>query len=263
MQLKFYKYQGAGNDFVLIDNRKNTFKKDTKTISFLCNRRFGIGADGLILLEKDERSSVDFKMIYYNSDGNESTMCGNGGRCIVAFAQHLGIISAQTTFSAIDGLHQASINLYGEVRLQMQNVSEIKIYQDHSFFLDTGSPHHVEFVAAVNDVDVFQKGKSIRESQLYGKAGTNVNFAEIKENSIRIRTYERGVENETLACGTGVTAVAIAAHKSGKLKNNEIPVQAKGGDLKVDFKVNSETHSYENIFLTGPAKMAFKGDILC
>ncbi len=257
MKLTFYKYQGTGNDFVVIDNRNLIFpKEDGKLVSFLCDRRFGVGADGLILLENDDE--CDFKMAYYNSDGNTSTMCGNGGRCMVAFAKHLGIIDRKSIFKAIDGPHNATIE-DGIVSLQMGNVSEIKI-RPNSFFLDTGSPHHVQMVDDLEGFDVVKEGKKLRYG-LYGEKGSNINFVtQFAEASFAMRTYERGVENETLSCGTGVTAVAIAMHSAAKTGQNEITVVTQGGELKVRFDKEGE---YRNIFLIGPAELVYKGEIEC
>lgn len=252
--MKFYKYQGTGNDFVMIDNRDNSFPKhDNQLVAKLCDRRFGIGADGLILLEND--TETDFRMVYYNSDGNESSMCGNGGRCIVAFAKKLGIIENQTTFIATDGLHFATID--GDVvSLQMKDVEEVKVNENY-VFLDTGSPHHVEFVEDLSHFDVKNHGSKIRYSDLYGKAGSNVNFVkQIGEDTFQIRTYERGVEDETLSCGTGATAVAIAMYEIGKALSNEISIQVQGGALSVAFEKNSK---YNSVFLKGPAQFVFEG----
>lgn len=257
MQITFYKYQGTGNDFVMIDNRDLSFpKQDTELINKLCDRRFGVGADGLILLENDD--NLDFKMVYYNADGNESTMCGNGGRCLVAFANFLGVIKDKAVFNAVDGLHNATIN--GDiVSLQMIDVVEVKEKENYSF-LDTGSPHHVQLVPNVKDFDVFTEGKKIRYG-LYGAAGSNVNFVTKNNEGYEVRTYERGVEDETLSCGTGVTAVALAMHKSGNTSATKIPIKAMGGNLEISFTV--EEDGYKNIFLTGPAKQVFKGEIIC
>jgi diaminopimelate epimerase len=202
MLLDFYKYQGTGNDFVMIDNRSLFFpKEDVALIERLCDRRFGIGADGLILLEND--SDTDFRMVYYNSDGNESSMCGNGGRCLVAFAKQLNVIDNATTFIATDGLHHATVAEDGLVSLQMIDVNELKITPEFSF-LNTGSPHHVQIVDDLEHYNVKENGAAIRYSDLYGKAGSNVNFvSQINEDTFAVRTYERGVEDETLACGTG------------------------------------------------------------
>ncbi|WP_282116495.1 diaminopimelate epimerase [Cellulophaga baltica] len=256
MKLTFYKFQGTGNDFVMVDNRQNIFdKENTERIAFLCDRRFGIGADGLILLENEK--DLDFKMVYFNSDGNESTMCGNGGRCLVAFAKHLGIIIDSASFNAIDGLHKASIK-EGLVSLQMKDVEEIK-EKPNAVFLDTGSPHHVQMVTGLEDYQVKKEGARLRYG-VYGEKGSNINFVEqIDATSFSVRTYERGVEDETLSCGTGVTAAAIAMHKTGKTTNSEVFIKALGGDLNIKFEVNDKV--YSNVFLTGPAKFVFKGEI--
>lgn len=258
MNIHFYKYQGTGNDFVMIDNRQDTFPKyDTKLITYLCDRRFGIGADGLILLE--QHATLDFKMVYFNSDGNESSMCGNGGRCLVAFAKKMNVISEQATFEAIDGLHFATINEDGIVSLQMSDVEQIKVKNKYTF-LDTGSPHHVVLVEDLQNFDVKKEGAKIRYSDLYGNAGTNVNFVkQIENDTFSVRTYERGVEDETLSCGTGVTAVAIAMYKTGKSLSKEINLNVEGGKLKVKFEV--ENDKFTNIFLTGPATFVFEATI--
>jgi diaminopimelate epimerase len=256
MTIQFFKYQGTGNDFIMIDNRQEVFSKNnTKLIKQLCDRRFGIGADGLILLENDKIS--DFKMVYYNSDGNESSMCGNGGRCIVAFAKQLNVIENETTFIAVDGEHYAKISVDGIVSLQMKNVDEIKMASDY-VFLNTGSPHHITLVEDVKSVPVKEIGSQIRYSDLYGKPGSNVNFVEaISDSLFAVRTYERGVEDETLSCGTGVTAAAIAMNAIGKTTSNEISLLVEGGELKVTFK--KEGKNYTDVFLIGPATFVFKG----
>lgn len=259
MKLHFFKYQGTGNDFVMIDNRQNIFnKKDTKRIAFLCDRRFGIGADGLILLEHHD--TLDFKMVYYNSDGNESSMCGNGGRCITAFAKYLGIIKNEADFEAIDGKHQSSIE--GDiVKLQMQDVKAVENYKSH-VFLNTGSPHHVQMEANLKGLDIKAVGSKIRYGKPYNQAGSNVNFVnKIKNDIFAVRTYERGVEGETLSCGTGVTAVALAMHFTGETKKNLVTLQTLGGDLKVSFEKHLE--GYKNIWLIGPAIQVYKGEIEC
>lgn len=260
MNMTFAKYQGTGNDFVMIDNRQNNFPKNNHTlIEKLCNRRFGIGADGLILLENDVET--DFKMVYYNSDGNESSMCGNGGRCLVAYAKSVGLIEEVTTFLAVDGLHHATILDNGLVSLQMKNVSNVKIADDY-VFLNTGSPHHVLMVDNLENYDVKTSGAAIRYSDLYGKEGSNVNFVEqISENHFALRTYERGVEDETLSCGTGATAAAIAMNVLGKTKEHHIYIDVEGGKLEVSFV--KEGNSYTNVFLKGPATFVFEGEIDC
>ena len=258
MLLTFYKYQGTGNDFIMVDNRLNSFpKENTQLIEQLCDRRFGIGADGLILLEN--HTTYGFKMVYFNSDGNESSMCGNGGRCLVAFAKQLGIIEATAEFEAVDGYHFAKIIGDDLVSLQMKDVDRIAVHQDYSF-LNTGSPHHVQLVSDLKNLDVKTEGAKIRYSDLYGKAGSNINFVNQIENDIfAVRTYERGVEDETLSCGTGATAVAIAMHHVGKTKNNSVDLQVEGGKLSVQFKENNGV--YSDVFLVGPATFVFEGTI--
>lgn len=258
MQLKFYKYQGTGNDFVMIDNRQNFFpKNDTKLIERLCDRRFGIGADGLILLEND--NSTDFRMVYYNSDGNESSMCGNGGRCLVAFAKSLNVINNEATFIATDGLHHATIDENEIVSLQMKDVDEVKIDSEY-VFLNTGSPHHVTLVNDLEHCNVKENGAEVRYSDLYGNAGSNVNFVnQISDNHFRLRTYERGVEDETLSCGTGATATAIAMNVIGKTNSNSIDINVEGGKLKVTFEKTDK--GFEKVFLIGPATFVFEGEI--
>ncbi len=257
MKIEFYKYQGTGNDFIMIDNRSEYFpKRNIKAIKSLCDRRFGIGADGLILLEED--SETDFRMVYYNADGNQSSMCGNGGRCIVAFANKLGIINDVATFIATDGLHHASKHHENEVSLQMKNVSDIKIADDY-VFLNTGSPHHVTFTEDLKNHQVKENGATIRYSDLYGKAGSNVNFVDqISNSEFSIRTYERGVEDETLSCGTGATAVAIAMHRIGKTNKSGVLINVEGGKLRVSFEEKNGV--YKNVFLTGLAEFVFSGE---
>ena len=259
MKLSFYKYQGTGNDFVLIDNRQHIFSKnDTKLVRQLCDRKFGIGADGLILLENDD--THDFKMVYYNSDGNESTMCGNGGRCIVAFANFLGVINSETTFIAIDGTHYATIE-NDVVNLRMQDVSEIETHAHH-VFLDTGSPHHVTFSENISQIDIKKEGAAIRYGAPYFEEGANVNFVKkLSDAEFKVRTYERGVEDETLSCGTGVTAVALAMHHLKETASNHVVLQVEGGTLEVSFE--RDATSYKNIFLKGKATQVFKGEISC
>lgn len=258
MQTEFYKYQGTGNDFVMIDNRTNFFPKDNvKLIEQLCDRRFGIGADGLILLEND--TDTDFRMVYYNSDGNQSSMCGNGGRCLVAFAKNLEIIENQTVFIATDGLHHATLSDDGIVSLQMKSVDAVKTTSEY-VFLDTGSPHHVQMVSDLAHFNIKDIGAKIRYSDLYGKAGSNVNFVEqLSEDTFAIRTYERGVEDETLSCGTGATATAIAMNSIGKTHSNSIHLHVQGGELEVSFE--KKDGKFTDVFLKGPAKFVFKGTI--
>ena len=258
MELEFYKYQGTGNDFVMIDNRSNTFpKENTQLVAHLCDRRFGIGADGLILLDND--ATTDFRMVYYNSAGNLSSMCGNGGRCLVAFAKKLNVIQNETTFMATDGLHYATVGADGIVSLQMIDVAEIKNTPDYSF-LNTGSPHHVQLVTDLEHYNVKENGAAIRYGDLYGQQGSNINFVKkIDDATFSLRTYERGVEDETLACGTGATAVAIAMNATRQTDLNTIHLNVEGGKLAVSFDI--EDGKYTNVFLKGPAEFVFKGTI--
>lgn len=260
MELTFYKYQGTGNDFVMVDNRQNILpKNNTKLIKSLCDRKFGIGADGLILLEEPDNSLDDFKMVYFNADGRESSMCGNGGRCIVAFAKFLGIVKDKANFTAIDGFHEATIE-NDLVGLRMMNVEEVE-EKDDAIFLNTGSPHHVIFTKEVAAVDLKKVGAAIRYSEEYKDiGGTNVNFVEpVDKATFKVRTYERGVEDETLSCGTGVTAVALAAFATGKIDSHSVHLETMGGLLSVSF--DPKENHFENIWLTGPAKQVFKGII--
>ena len=257
MQQTFYKYQGTGNDFVMIDNRQHVFdKNNTERVKFLCDRRFGIGADGLILLE--DHPEYDFKMVYFNADGNESSMCGNGGRCLVAFAKQLGVISNKAVFEATDGVHHASID--GEiVKLQMLDVDTIEKHENH-VFLNTGSPHHVQFEIQIEDFDIKSKGATIRYGEPYNTAGSNVNFVKKQsDTTFRVRTYERGVEGETLSCGTGVTAVAIAMHYIGETQEKHVILNVEGGELEVCFDFENDT--YNNVWLIGSATFVYKGSI--
>lgn len=258
MQLEFYKYQGTGNDFVMIDNRSNFFPiENTQLIAHLCDRRFGIGGDGLILLENDTKT--DFKMVYYNSDGNQSSMCGNGGRCLVAFAKKLNVIQNSATFIATDGLHHATIADDGLVSLQMINVGEVKVSSDH-VFLNTGSPHHVQLVDDLENYNIKENGAAIRYGDLYGQAGSNINFVkQIDDATFSLRTYERGVEDETLSCGTGATAVAIAMNVLGKTNASSIDLNVEGGKLVVSF--DKKEGQFTNVVLKGPAEFVFKGTI--
>jgi diaminopimelate epimerase len=254
MPFEFYKYQGTGNDFILIDNRTLHFpKNDSILVAHLCDRKFGVGADGLILL--DPHSDLDFKMVYYNSDGNLSSMCGNGGRCLVHFAKYLGIIENSAQFEAADGIHKAKVE-NEMISLGMNSVHGLIVNEDH-IFLNTGSPHHVQMVDEILLYDVFKEGKKIRNER-YGVEGANVNFVKpLTSDTFHVRTYERGVENETLSCGTGVTAVAIAMYETGRTQSLDIKLQTPGGKLTVSFE-KTLTH-YENVQLIGPAVQVFKG----
>jgi diaminopimelate epimerase len=258
MRIEFYKYQGTGNDFVMIDNRSTFFpKENVQLIARLCDRRFGIGGDGLILLEND--SDTDFKMVYYNSDGNQSSMCGNGGRCLVAFAKKLNVIKDSCTFIATDGLHHATINENGLVSLQMIDVSNVKTTPEYTF-LNTGSPHHVQMVEDLENYNIKDNGAAIRYGALYGKEGSNINFVkQIDDDTFSLRTYERGVEDETLSCGTGATATAIAMNATGKTNSTSINLNVEGGKLEVSF--DKKDNEFTNVFLIGPAEFVFKGEI--
>jgi diaminopimelate epimerase len=258
MNVKFHKYQGAGNDFILLNNRYNSYTALSESqIKLLCDRHFGIGADGLMLLE--DLKGHDFKMVYFNSDGRQSTMCGNGGRCIVRFAQDLKIINASTNFLAIDGPHDAKIEENGIVSLKMIDVHyEFKDGAD--YILNTGSPHYVVFADSVSKIDIVEEARAIRYSEPYKEHGINVNFVKINDaQSIEIRTYERGVENETLSCGTGVVAASLAFALKENLNSGRIHVAAKGGKLFVDFK--RDGNSFTDIWLNGPAVKVFEGSI--
>ncbi|RYD96729.1 MAG: diaminopimelate epimerase [Sphingobacteriales bacterium] len=256
MKINFFKYQGAGNDFVIIDNRSGNIRLTTAQVNFLCDRRFGIGADGLMLVAQAE--GYDYRMVYFNADGHESTMCGNGGRCMAAFTYHAGLAGTEQFFTAVDGAHKANILSGDLVSLEMQDVTHITIEEDATI-LNTGSPHFVQFVADVAAIDVYKEGKAIRNRDQFQPKGINVNFVMATPSGLKIRTYERGVEAETLACGTGVTAAAIAsaADKTGKLI---IPVEAMGGMLEVSFE-KKDAQQATNIWLKGPAKMVFSGTI--
>lgn len=254
-KITFYKYQGTGNDFIIIDNRNSIYQPTTELSKRLCDRKFGIGADGLICLQPSEK--YDFEMLYFNSDGNESTMCGNGGRCLTAFAKKIGVIENKAFFNAIDGEHEAIIQPNGWVELKMQDVKNISI-QNECYILNTGSPHFIRFVEKMTEVDVNRSGAAIRYSEPFKQEGINVNFVEEAEQTIKVATYERGVEGETLSCGTGVTAAAIAFN----LKNNtasEIFVETKGGNLSV--KMEKVGEAFRNVWLCGPATFVFKGEV--
>lgn len=256
MKFTFYKYQGTGNDFVIIDNRDKKISLSKDEIKQICNRRFGVGADGLMLLEN--HSELDFNMTYFNSDGNESTMCGNGGRCLVAFAKQLKIIKDSTNFNSIDGAHKAKINTNETISLEMQNVTTVN-QVNKNYFLNTGSPHYVTFKENIKDIDVYNRGKEIRNSAEFAPGGTNVNFVELIDDKLFVRTYERGVEDETYSCGTGVTASAISACLHFDTDKNSYDIITKGGNLNVKFE-KQNSNSFKNIWLTGPATFVFKGE---
>ena len=256
MKIVFYKYQGTGNDFIIIDNRNNSLSLTTAQVKKMCDRRFGIGADGLMLL--DAAPGYDFKMVYYNADGKESTMCGNGGRCLVKFAHHSGIKKSKYLFIAVDGVHEATVEDNGWVYLKMKNVKGIEKHFADAI-LDTGSPHYVKNIDNLATYDVVRYGKEIRNSESFKKNGINVNFVEQQDRSIFVRTFERGVEDETLSCGTGVTAAALVyAHNDNGF--NRVEIKTLGGNLAVEFDKRSDD-TFENVWLCGPADFVFKGDI--
>ncbi|TAD96882.1 MAG: diaminopimelate epimerase [Bacteroidetes bacterium] len=256
MKIHFQKYQGTGNDFVMIDDRNETFDlQNENLIAKLCDRKFGIGADGLILLRHDPNS--DFRMIYFNSDGKPSSFCGNGGRCTVKFAESVGMFQGKTKFLANDGMHEAYLQ-DSQIFLKMADVKQIEI-QTNDFFLNTGSPHNIIFVENIENFDVFSEGQKIRYSPRFEKEGSNINFVEKNKDHIFVRTYERGVEDETLSCGTGVTAAALATALQFKTAS-PVHIQTLGGNLRVAFKQVSQQH-FEDIYLIGAAQKVFEGSI--
>ena len=260
MEYQFWKYQGTGNDFIFFDGRKDVSKiKGNKAlIEKLCDRRFGIGADGLIILEEDHKT--DFRMVYYNSDGGESTMCGNGGRCSIAFAKKMGFSGNKTFFEAIDGEHTGSINEDFWVELGMIDVLEIEAISENTFVMNTGSPHYIYFSQENEEIDIVKFGKSIRYNDRFKNEGINVNVVKIAKSGIEVKTYERGVEDETYSCGTGVTACAIAFNEyMPNEERNSVNILTKGGELAVKFK--KEEGGYRNITLCGPAIKVFEGKI--
>jgi diaminopimelate epimerase len=253
--IKFYKYQATGNDFVMIDDRDLSFPAhNTAYIERLCHRRFGIGADGLILLRN--HATCDFEMVYHNSDGKIGSMCGNGGRSTVQFAHDLGIFKTKTTFMAVDGLHEAHLE-NDWVHLKMIDVNAIEKNDLNNFYMNTGSPHYVEWVQGIHDYDVFERGRAIRYNDRFKAVGTNVNFIEKENHVLQVRTYERGVEDETYSCGTGVTASAITASYFDM--HSPIQINTKGGQLAVSFDKQADT--FTNIYLMGPAVKVFEGFI--
>lgn len=257
MNIHFYKYQGTGNDFIMLDARDSWFPAlSNKQIASLCDRRFGIGADGLVLIRSHSR--FDFTMSYFNSDGHEGTMCGNAGRCAVAFAKKIGIIINHSKFESSDGIHEGWIQ-EDLVSLTMQPVKKVKFSDDH-YELNTGSPHYVKFVKNIEKTDVKQKGAAIRYSGAFGKKGINVNFVSHFKDGIFVRTYERGVEDETLSCGTGMVASAICAATRSKTDKKSFAVYTQGGKLRIYFHRSGNQH-FEDIILEGPANFVFEGNI--
>jgi diaminopimelate epimerase len=262
VKIHFHKYQATGNDFVLIDNRTSGYSFTNEQIEKICDRRFGVGADGLMLIEK--HPSLDFNLVYYNSDGSQS-LCGNGSRAAVVMAATLGLLNITTKFNAYDGAHEAELLNTGIVRLKMNDVNIVRKSGDE-YFINTGSPHHLRFVKDLSSYPVVEEGRKIRYSENYKPAGTNANFIQLLDkNTIAVRTYERGVEDETYSCGTGVTAAALAASLHGY--TSPIHIKVKGGELSVEFKARHSGPSgslpvtFHDVFLIGPAKMVFEGDL--
>lgn len=258
MVIDFQKYEGAGNDFILVDDRNLKFpREDNNLVRHLCDRRFGIGADGLMLLQNQE--GYDFRMVYFNSDGREGSMCGNGGRCIASFAGKLGLAQQSMKFLAVDGEHEAETCEGNLVNLKMSDVETIET-REEAYFLNTGSPHYVKFVTGLAQIDVYNEGRNIRYNDRFRREGTNVNFVEDMGDYLYIRTYERGVENETLACGTGVVASVICrAFRNQVSGSYTVPVKAAGGNLNV--RLEKKDNLYTQIWLKGPATYVFSGVI--
>ncbi|MFT4094385.1 MAG: diaminopimelate epimerase [Niabella sp.] len=256
--MHFYKYQGTGNDFVIVDNRAVNHSALTKDIIHkMCDRRFGIGADGFMLL--NNKPGYDFEMVYYNADGREGTMCGNGGRCIVRFAYDIGIHKRSFKFLAVDGEHLAVVGDDNLISLKMSDVSSIETHWDHSV-LNTGSPHYVKKVSGLSALDVYKEGRSIRYSKEYRHEGININFVEPVNNTLlKVRTYERGVEDETFSCGTGVTAAALVFYHNAN-GFNSVDIEVIGGRLNVCYTRHAD-NSYSDIWLKGPAKKVYEGNI--
>jgi len=256
MEIQFSKYQGTGNDFVIIDNRDGKIALSNAQIAFLCDRKFGVGSDGLMLL--GTASGYDFSMDYYNADGTEGTMCGNGGRCLVQYAHDHGIVKENYHFIAIDGPHEAKIESNGWIHLKMSDVNTVETGEGF-FVTNTGSPHYVQLVKDIKQFDVFAKGKAIRYNERFKTEGVNVNFIEFQQDHLFVRTYERGVENETYSCGTGVTAAAITTHLN-KTGAHRVAIQTLGGELAVSFNNQGGGH-FNHIWLQGPATFVYKGNI--
>jgi diaminopimelate epimerase len=254
MNVKFFKYQATGNDFILVDDREDSFPDRLEVVEFMCDRKFGIGSDGLILIRNSDE--FDFEMVFYNPDGSQS-LCGNGSRCAVRFAEKLGLVSGKCRFLAYDGPHEAELLSGQHVRLGMSDVQNVSQMND-GMFVDTGSPHLIRYVQEIDQVDVYGRGREIRYNNTFREKGVNINFVQLEEDGIKVRTYERGVENETLSCGTGVTAAAIATAIKGR--PSPVKVSTRGGTLEVSFeKVENEVYSH--VFLTGPAQEVYSGTI--
>jgi diaminopimelate epimerase len=256
MEIQFSKYQGTGNDFVIIDNRDGSITLSNAQIAFLCDRRFGVGSDGLIVL--GTAAGYDFLMAYYNADGTEGSMCGNGARCLVQFAHDHGIVKEKYFFIAIDGPHEATIEKNGWIHLKMSDVNAVEV-GDHFFVTNTGSPHYVQLVNGVESFDVVTAGKAIRYNERFKAEGVNVNFIEFHDDHLFVRTYERGVENETYSCGTGVTASAITTHLN-KLGEHRVSIKTIGGALAVSFNNQGGGH-FNHIWLQGPGTFVYSASI--
>ena len=259
MQIDFFKYEGVGNDFVIIDNRDLKFQKDNnQLIQNICNRKLGIGADGLILIENHD--TLNFNMIYYNADGSKSGFCGNGSRCITHLANHLNIIDNKATFNAIDGIHESKITNAG-ISVKMNDVlkSEIFKYNDKysTTFIDTGSPHLIRLYENINTIDIVKEARELKLKYSEYTNGLNINFCEISDSKIKLRTYERGVEDETLSCGTGAVASAIFLEDSGLVSHNKVEILMEGGLLCVE--LNKGKNLYSDVWLSGEVNMVFKG----
>lgn len=257
MDIKFHKYQGTGNDFIIIDNSNGDYNNlSAQEIKKLCDRKYGIGADGLMLM--NQKDGYDFDLTYYNADGGLGSLCGNGSRCMIKFASNSGISKETFVFTAADGEHEAKIDLNGIVCIKMKDVDSIRNHKN-DFIVDTGSPHFIRMSADLAHLDVYKRGKEIRNSPEFEKEGINVNFVEQlnEPDKIYVRTYERGVENETLSCGTGVTAAALVCYHNEN-GFNEVEIKTLGGNLNVEFD-RTFNGQYKNIWLCGPAEKVFEG----
>ena len=259
MKIDFFKYEGTGNDFVIIDNRELTFQKNDKTlIQNICDRKKGVGADGLILLENHDE--LDFSMIYFNADGSESGFCGNGSRCITHLSNNLNIINDNAKFNAIDGIHESKIT-NGRISVKMNDIlkSEIFKYNDKysTTFVDTGSPHLIRIYENIDSIDIVKEARELKLIYSEYTDGLNINFCQISDSKIKLRTYERGVEDETLSCGTGAVASAVFLKDSGLVSNDKIEILMKGGLLSVE--LNKEKNLFSDIWLSGEVNMVFKG----
>lgn len=254
-RVKFSKYQGAGNDFVIINDWQGQLRLDDTQIAAICDRRYGVGADGCIFIRP--HSDADYEMVYHNADGHIGSMCGNGARCAYAFVLETGLGSGKMTFQAYDGLHEAEMHDDATVSVSMRPVVEVQHLDRINCVLDTGSPHYVRFVGDLKETDVVSQGRGIRYSPMYAERGINVNFVEVTGDVLKMSTYERGVENKTLACGTGATAVAIAYADKHGMKQGPVRILADGGELSVDFRRSKS--GFENLVLRGPVSLVFQG----